>query len=79
MVGCRFSDKALVIKTYHKLYTKQKKPPNLLTCPNRSFISEAEGIILSILGLQASSQPFPKRNADQVERVWRRATNRSEV
>lgn len=79
MVGCRFSDKALVFKTNHKLCTKQKKTPHLLTCPNRSFISEAEGIILSLHGLQASSQPFPKGNAVQVERARRRATNRSEV
>lgn len=55
MVGCRFSDKTLVIKTDHKLHTKWNKTPDLLACPNRSFTSEAEGIILSLHGLQASS------------------------
>lgn len=57
----------------------RKKPPNLMTSLRRSFISETEEIILLLHGLQASSQPFPEGNADQVERVQRRATNRSEV
>lgn len=37
MVGCRFSDKALVIKTDYKLCTKQKINPKLIEMSKQTF------------------------------------------
>lgn len=66
-VGCRFSDKAFVLNTDHKLCPKKKKTRETYYHIQFSFIFEAERIILSLHRLQASSQLFPKRNVDQVE------------
>lgn len=83
-LDCRFAKEGMRIKGDPILCTKkchiiEKKTPNLLTCTNRRFIFETEEIMLFLHGLQAISQLFPKGKADQVERVQRRVTNRSEV
>lgn len=69
-IDCRFSDKVFVLNTAHKLPKAEKASKLAIT--KWSFIFEEEGIILSLHGLQASSQLFPRRPVDQVESAEKR-------